>query len=151
MSTSLLKLVTLIATCCIATGLSAQQKPTGEPGFASPSGNILCYPLSWYGDHAGDGITCLIFDAEWEAAMRDPECGLDETNELSLPQSGPAEALMACHGDVFYPVPRIVLDYGEEAMIDGVTCRSETTGMRCENGDGYYIHLARRGYEMGKQ
>lgn len=145
------KLIALISATCIATGLSAQQKPTGEPGFTSPSGNILCYPLSWSGGSQAGGVTCLIFEAEWDAAVSDPECGLDETNALVLPRNGPPEVLLACHGDVFFPLPEVVLNYGEEVTIDGVTCRSETSGMRCENHEGYFLRLARRSYEIGKQ
>ncbi len=134
----------------LPTAMHAQQSLYHQPGFTSPSGNILCYPQSWHQNDETDGVTCLIFEAKWQAPVALPDCGVDETNAFFLGRSGPAQGELACHGDIFWPYTQEVLEYGHQAEIEGVTCFSETSGMRCENQEGYYFGLYRRGYETGK-
>ncbi len=144
----------VLAVCLSVTILPAavwgQQSRYPQPGFISPSGNILCYPRSWQQDAGAEGVTCLIFETKWQAPRAVPGCDVDETNMFSIGLSGPARGELTCHGDIFWPYTQRVLEYGHQAEIEGVTCRSESSGMRCENQEGYYFLLSRQGYETGK-
>ncbi|WP_179381455.1 hypothetical protein [Jannaschia marina] len=117
--------------------------PAAADGFASPTGNILCY-LEPSAAPATAPVSCLIFEATWPMPDADPTCDLDRTRMVTLPRRGPARAELACHGDVFWPLPLGTLGYGSEWSVQGIGCSMATDGVRCVNatGDGFHVRRA---------
>lgn len=122
-----------------------------RPGFASPSGNIMCYleddpfvslPLTQR------DIVCLIFEANWTLpdyyGDDDLTCDLDRTRTIVLPVDGPARARWTCHGDVFWPFHGAI-GYGADWSMVGFACQMAETGVTCQNGRGNGFSVRRAG------
>ena len=138
--------LTALSACVISLFAS----PVLAEGFASPSGNIVCYAELDGGMSAARApLVCLIFEANWDVEVDDdPSCNLDRTRAISLPRNGaPTEHLM-CHGDVFWPAPLGAISYGSEWSFVDFTCSMATDGVRCSNASGNSIAVNRARREL---
>ena len=99
--------------------------------FQSPSGNIQC--VIGGGDsvvvRCDLGVDQLTYD------QKPATCDGDWGQSFGVMESG--VGFINCVTDAIgAPKEVAVLPYGVDLVLDGVTCRSETTGMTCTNTDG---------------
>ncbi|WP_157970928.1 DUF6636 domain-containing protein [Pseudogemmobacter bohemicus] len=112
-------------------------------GFRSPSDNIHCY----YDDFSGTlWLRCDMLEGVQTYTARPGGCDFDWGLSFVIGETGPAE--LTCHGDTVQDPANPILSYGSELVIDGISCRSEKTGMTCRNSDGHGFSLARAGQKM---
>ena len=106
--------------------------------FATPSGNIICFASAGQQGF----VECAIKSGLVPVPPRDG-CDLDQPG-LSLPSTGPAKP--TCRSDpspAWFDKQIPTLAYGTTWAGFGVTCLSESTGLRCTNRDGHGYLLAR--------
>jgi hypothetical protein len=109
--------------------------------FATPSGNIICFASA--GQHGF--IECEIKSGLVPRPPRDG-CDLDQPG-LSLSSTGPAKP--SCRSDpspAWFDRQIPTLAYGTTWAGFGVSCLSESTGLRCTNRDGHGFFLARENW-----
>jgi len=100
--------------------------------FVSPSDNIRCV----LGDDGGDDVGvsyagCHIAQADWAGPAEPSDCELDWF-PLAVWVSADGTDLGDCRGDAFaFDADR--LDYGQALAVGDVVCRSEASGVTCEN------------------
>lgn len=101
--------------------------------FQSPSGNIGC--------DIRDGIAaCVVGENSWNAPPPDEYC--DATWGISVEVAGSLGTL-TCRGDATAQGP--ALPYGYEIEFGPVLCRSEESGVTCDNrttGHGFKVNRA---------
>jgi Family of unknown function (DUF6636) len=106
--------------------------------FATPSGNISCFASA--GQHGF--VECAIKSGLVPPPPRDG-CDLEQPG-LSLSSTGPAKP--TCRSDpspAWFDKQIPTLPYGTTWAGFGVSCLSESTGLRCTNRDGRGFLLAR--------
>lgn len=138
-----LRLIAVVGSAITAAGIGPSS--ADRPSFSTPSGNIICYvqddPAS---ASAGADLECYIFSADW-APQTDEVCDLDSTANLTLGAEGLARESIACHGDVFWPIPTPVLSYGSSWAVLDYRCEIAESGVTCTNKSGNGFEIARRG------
>ena len=116
--------IALSGVASLATASEAQH-------FQSPSGNIRCVMGGDEGRFARCdlGVDVKTYDAapascdgDWGTSFGVTVAGTGFVNCVTDAIGGPADP--------------VVLPYGTEARVPGITCRSETTGMTCTNSEG---------------
>ncbi|SDE52364.1 hypothetical protein SAMN05421538_107143 [Paracoccus isoporae] len=106
-------------------------------GFRTPSGNIYCN-----GSVEADEILCSIVERSGPPAAPDSgACPAVWGHHVRLDRNGPAQIICG-------PPPRKssysdVADYGVSARFGQIACRSEKTGLQCENPAGHGFLLSR--------
>lgn len=106
--------------------------------FATPSGNIICFAAA----EQHGFVECAIKSGLVPPPPRDG-CDLDQPG-LSL--SSTEQAKPTCRSDpspAWFDKQIPTLAYGTTWAGFGVSCRSESTGLRCSNRDGHGFVLAR--------
>jgi hypothetical protein len=109
--------------------------------FATPTGNIICFASARQGGY----VECAIKSGLVPQPPRDG-CELDQPG-LTLASTGLAKP--TCRSD---PTPawfdKLIpaLAYGTTWAGFGVSCLSQTTGLRCTNRDGHGFSLARESW-----
>lgn len=106
--------------------------------FQSPSGNISCMIGS--GDFAG--ARCDIRDYTQTITGFSGGCELDWGDSFSI-APGDSSGNLVCHGDTVADENAMVLDYGQEISLGGITCSSARTGMSCTNARGHGFSVSR--------
>lgn len=104
--------------------------------FQSPSGNIRCdmtrgAPLA---------VQCSLGVDVQSYTDRPASCDGDWGTTFGVDQTGRGR-LVCVTDEGLTQEPRDVLPYGRRAILDGITCRSEMTGVTCTN-------LERGGFEV---
>lgn len=127
----------LIAVCLVflpSWALSADR----DTEFRSPSGGIHCMISQYDGERY---VRCDIMDAT-ASYPRPKDCDLDWGHAYGIEETG--KGYMMCAGDTigWNPVPTI--PYGSSISDMGFVCRSERTGMTCENGQGHGFTVSRK-------
>ena len=106
--------------------------------FHAPSGNIHCLIAT------GDGAEarCDIVQLTTTIPPRPADCDLDYGHAFTI---GPTDTkgLRACVGDTVADPEGMTLAYGDRIDLGGFTCRSEATGMTCQNALGHGFTLAK--------
>lgn len=101
--------------------------------FTSPSGNISCGILD---GNAG----CLVFDNSWDVPPPDEYCDATWGGSVEV-ENGPGR--LTCVGGLLADGP--ALPYGYEIEFGPILCRSEESGVTCDNqetGHGFKINRA---------
>jgi hypothetical protein len=132
----------LVVTAGFALGLVAAA-PTASADtdmFTSPSGNIGCMMDFDY-------VRCDINERNWTPPPRPADCAPQTGygQGITLPVNGRAQ--FVCGGDSAMGAGW-VLPYGQSHAGGGLSCMSETTGMRCNNSDGHGFMLSRESYSL---
>lgn len=99
--------------------------------FQSPSGNIRC-------DMSRDApfaVRCDLGVDVQSYTDKPASCDGDWGTSFALGQSGPG-ILICVTGPALSSEGRPVLPYGRRAILDGITCRSEVSGVTCANLEG---------------
>lgn len=129
----------------LALGLPELAQAQQFVDFQTPSGNIHCSIMSGMGD-AQDGARCDIGDYTPSILMvPPPDCDLDWGHAFVIGATSSAGAL-GCAGDTLINPANPVLTYGQSVTSGGITCRSEKTGLTCQNsaGHGFMLSKARQ-------
>lgn len=123
------------------TGLAAEALTVDVISFRSPTGNISCI-LGKMGHETF--ATCEILESTPTYTRKPADCDLDWGSSFSVGVTGRGE--LNCHGDTIRSEDALVLPYGKVLELYGISCRSEKTGMTCENieGGGFTIGRARQ-------
>ena len=101
--------------------------------FTSPSGNISCGILD---GNAG----CLVFDNSWDVPPPDEYCDATWGGSVEV-ENGPGR--LTCVGGLLADGP--ALPYGYEIEHGPILCRSDETGVTCDNlttGHGFKVSRA---------
>ncbi len=101
--------------------------------FTSPSGNISCGILD---GNAG----CLVFDNSWDVPPPDEYCDATWGGSVEV-ENGPGR--LTCVGGLLADGP--ALPYGYEIEHGPILCRSDETGVTCDNlttGHGFKVNRA---------
>lgn len=122
--------------------------------FATPSGNILCGGDSFKRPQAKlyrHDVYCFVYQnkAMPQSCKRNPSG--DVGMNFTLKQRGKAQ--MSCAFFEFAPdnigeSETRTLKYGETVRGTGWWCKSETTGLRCQNDSGRGFFINRSRYEL---
>lgn len=115
-----------------------EEMDTGQVGFVMPSGNIGC-----------------LFTPEGGTDVYMPEnggpeliCERVEPSYVTVVLGGEGEATVIENpGEQSCCGAENILAYGNEVELDGFYCESATTGLTCENANGYGFTMARAGIE----
>lgn len=94
---------------------------------------------------AGDGARCDILRWTYTPPPRPADCPLDWGYALEVRLG--ARAMFACASDTVGNAPDVP-PYGHAAAIDGITCTSQETGVRCETDDRHGFALSAENYEL---
>ena len=99
--------------------------------FRSPTGNIHCSLV-----RLGAEKFALCEIREFVQTYKTPpaDCELDWGGAFSVADRG--RGMLACHGDTIQSNDSLVLAYGKSVELFGISCRSERTGITCQNSDG---------------
>ena len=109
-------------------------------GFTSPSGNIGCI--------LADGtVRCDVAERVWAPPPRPSGCPdfTDYGQGITLGTTGWAS--FVCVGDTTLGSGP-ALPYGQFEAGGGVSCSSESSGMRCSNSDGHGFTISRQDYTL---
>ena len=109
-------------------------------GFTSPSGNIGCI--------LADGtVRCDVAERVWAPPPRPSGCPdfTDYGQGITLGTTG--RASFVCAGDTTLGSGP-ALPYGQFEAGGGVSCSSESSGMRCSNSDGHGFTISRQDYTL---
>lgn len=126
--------VALLLTVAAAPALAG----SGEHWFQTPSGNIFCV-LQEYEEP--QNVRCDLREATISYKQRPEGCELDFGQSFYLEARGGAE--LACVGDTIINPTVRKLGYGEVLDVGGIRCRSERSGLSCENSAGRGFTLSR--------
>ena len=109
-------------------------------GFTSPSGNIGCIL-------AEGTVRCDVAERDWAPPPRPSDCPdfTDYGQGITLDTTGPAS--FVCAGDTALGSGP-ALPYGQFEAGGGVSCSSESSGMRCSNSDGHGFTISRQDYTL---
>ena len=126
--------VTFLLVVC-SSSLSAE----ADISFQSPSGNIRC-EMSRDGPFA---VRCDLGVDQQTYTDRPATCEGDWGTIFGLDQTGPGRLICAADVDPIEDTPK-TLNYGRRAILDGITCLSEPTGVTCTNieGGGFAVRRA---------
>jgi hypothetical protein len=128
-----LRLAVIGCACAVSGTPAAAQDPLA---FRSPTGNIHCMIFAAPPAEARcDLIQAVV------TFPRPRSCDLDWGHAFVVGSVGPGQPF--CAGDTVAMPDAPVLHYGGSISHAGFTCRSETTGMTCENPQGRGFSLAR--------
>ena len=108
--------------------------------FSTPSGNIGCYI-------AGGSARCDIRDRDWNPPPRPAGCSTMTSYGQGLTVGTHGQPEVVCAGDTALTTEN-PLDYGTSLTVDGITCLSRESGMRCTNADGHGFELSRQQYRF---
>ena len=129
--------VRLCALACIALCSSAAAE--ADISFQSPSGNIRCEMTRG----APLAVRCDLGVDQQSYTNRPASCDGDWGTTFGLDQTGRGRLVCVSEGD---PAPEVpdVLPYGRRAILDGIVCRSEISGVTCNNiqGGGFSVRRA---------
>lgn len=118
--------------------LMAGQAAADADVFQSPSGNIQCWARF---EASSQNIICTIKERGGSAAMANlGRC--NDAHSFEMNGRGPVTSFcgVALRGNRSYPsVP-----YGTTRVTGSFNCRSETTGLSCNNQDGHGFFLSRK-------
>ncbi len=128
-----------------------KERPARNGAFKSPSGNIVC----GYGI-APDGSVSM--ECGIKSGLKPPpkpiHCDAGDPNHkrVGLTDTGRARPVL-CAGDPGPLLPQIeakaaVLRYGSSIKIGGITCKSATTGLTCQNRAGHGFSLSRQSWRV---
>ncbi len=109
-------------------------------GFTSPSGNIGCM-LS------DDLLRCDIAARNWSPPPRPAACPADTDYGQGILVHPTGPATFVCAGDTALGGGP-AMAYGEYQAGGGMSCNSESSGMRCSNSDGHGFILSRQAYKL---
>ena len=129
--------VRLCALVFVAVGGSVSAE--ADISFQSPSGNIRCEMTRG----APLAVRCDLGVDQQTYTDRPASCDGDWGTTFGLDQAGPGRLVCVTEAD---PAPGVldVLPYGRRAILDGIMCRSELSGMTCTNieGGGFAVRRA---------
>lgn len=108
--------------------------------FSSPSGNIGCYISGGY-------ARCDIRDRDWTPPPRPADCNRHTSYGQGLFVRTHGQPDVVCAGDTALTVEN-PLAYGSSVTVEGITCLSQESGMRCTNTDGRGFDMSRQGYRF---
>lgn len=126
----------MLVILALVVSLAATPARGASPGFRMPSKNVGCL-------YFAPGLRCDVLSGlkpEPRAA-----CELDWTG-ISLGRTGRARP--TCAGDTAFDQRAPILAYGKTWRRDGITCRSQRTGLRCTNRSGHGFTLARASWRV---
>ena len=109
-----------------------------EISFQSPSGNIRC-------DMSREAPLAVRCDLGVDRQIyidRPASCDGDWGTSFGLGQTGSGFLICVSDGGLGSD-DRAVLPYGRRAILDGITCRSEPTGVTCTNIEGGCFEVRR--------
>ena len=111
--------------------------------FRAPSNNIHCVI-----DTGWSLARCDILQVAKQSFRTPPaDCDLDWGHAFEITATG-RKGTPACVGDTVANPDAMVLNYGQEVSLGGLTCRSEKTGMTCLNPAGHGFTLAKGGQKI---
>jgi hypothetical protein len=145
---SLLPLRAGIIACAVAASAWATAGPAAAKAdlvfFRTPSGNIGClYAAGLAGPAA---LRCDVRSRlQNPTPTRPPGCDVDWGDSLSMRRTG--RASLTCHGDTVFDPRARVLAYGTRWSRGGLTCTSQTAGLRCTNAAGHGFFLSRESWK----
>ena len=125
----------LAALCTTLNCAAASETPWD--GFTTPSKNISCM----YSHDPSPSLRCDIRERS-ATQSRPADCDLDWGDAFEIGQSS-NNGTMVCHGDTTFADGLPVLRYGAVWSRQGITCRSETSGLTCVNCKGHGFHVSR--------
>lgn len=107
--------------------------------FRTPSKNIACTVRK-------DGVRCDINDRSWTPPPKPASCELDWAAGLILGKTRKID--FTCKGDASLTIitDAETLEYGQAVQAGDYLCRSERSGVRCENtdtGHGFTLSAAK--------
>lgn len=106
--------------------------------FRSPSGNIQCAIFG--GDYAG--VRCDMSELTQTYKTPPADCEFDWGASFGV-DPGSRKGYLACVSDAIADPSGVVLGYGEQLTLAGITCTSETTGITCTNPAGHGFSIAK--------
>jgi hypothetical protein len=112
-----------------------------EQGFQMPSHNVFCIIEQGDGSQPTD-LRCDIQQVTTKAPKPPKSCPLSWGDAFGINASSNVGYLV-CHGDTTRNDALPVLAYGANWSVDGFTCQSATSGVRCVNGKGHGFQLAK--------
>ncbi|WP_133122575.1 DUF6636 domain-containing protein [Yoonia maricola] len=127
--------------CAFLLGVASNAAWAVDISFQSPSGNIRC-------DMSRDAPLAVRCDlgVERQSYTNRPEsCDGVWGTSFGLGQTGTAQLICVTGADLTSE-GRAVLPYGSRAILDGITCRSEPSGVICVNiaGNGFEVRRAQQ-------
>jgi hypothetical protein len=108
--------------------------------FRTPTSNIGCVYSSEPGG-SGPYLRCDILSGLKPKPRRPKGCTVDWTFGFELNRTG--RARIVCAGDTAVNRHAKVLRYGHKWSVNGFSCTSRRTGLRCKNRSGYGFSLSR--------
>ncbi|MGZ5841823.1 MAG: DUF6636 domain-containing protein [Xanthobacteraceae bacterium] len=115
----------------------------GAIGFRSPSNNIHCQFFA--GDTGKDddaSIRCDLMQTNNRPLSRPRDCDMEFGDAFEI-TGGAARGEPLCHGDTVKDDTLPILSYGQNWQRQGLTCRSEQSGVSCINPKGHGFELSR--------
>jgi hypothetical protein len=111
--------------------------------FRSPTGNIGCYIATGQFAEA----RCDLRQYTPSFPRRPASCDLDYGMAFVI-GPGDGRGQVACVGDTALDPGAVVLGYGQQISLGGLTCWSDESGMTCTNAAGHGFKVARRGQSV---
>lgn len=115
----------------VLVALGGSGAAVADISFQSPSGNIRCEMTRG----ALLAVRCDLSVDRQTYTNRPASCDGDWGTAFGLGQTGRGRLVCVTEPDPAPDVPN-VLAYGRRAILDGIICRSERTGVTCTNLDG---------------
>ena len=112
--------------------------------FRTPSGNIGCAYSSGLTGAEAPTVRCDIRSRLRPAPRQPHSCPLDYGDSIEVSRSGAAR--LVCHGDTAIDPHSRVLAYGRAFRRGGLTCLSQSIGLRCTNRAGHGFFLSRESW-----
>ncbi len=110
--------------------------------FATPSGNISCFLVS-YGTRS---VECTATTRDYPDPPRPADCQGDWVPQFTLQERA---TFGTCRGDVTGSPDGTVLEYGTAAVNGPITCSSDPAGLTCRNGGtSHGFTVARAAYRI---
>lgn len=107
--------------------------------FQSPTGNIQC---GLYVGADGADVRCDLRQMTGQTYFHRPAgCEFDWGSSFAVDSTG--KGYLACVSDAVGDENGLVLDYGEQLSLGGITCTSEQSGMTCTNDGGHGFTVAK--------
>ena len=125
----------LLALCLLATPALADEYIV----FQSPTGNIQC---GLYVGSDGSGVRCDLSQMTGQSYSHRPAgCEYDWGSSFAV--DGVGKGYLACVSDAVGDGSGLVIGYGEQISLGGITCSSQKSGMTCVNPSGHGFTVAK--------